>query len=352
MKIQVFKKHTQRLRYEARFWACRMSAGWFCPRSDFYRLFEASLKLHLYLRASVLANLAARRRPGDADVQSMQCTLAFRSGQLDQAFSLLELRLRDGDYRAVERLLFRTGSRPQDVHDRLLALERLSTLPHLLTSHRCYSLIAQSYLVIKLCDIEKASSLLLSIRPLICQLAADKAVYGCTESNRRNQAKLLISLCTCFYHLAVLADNDSALVWVWSEMMEVASKLCYSQLNSDACLRMSSNLSRCLAIGALIPIAEVPDARERTQRELRMVEKAVRRYCLSQSGNGVSKTQENHLGLMVNLQKALHQLSSLDRVTRDKGIRSTSQLLNHSSFKDLNTLLAKRLQQCLQPMNG
>ena len=122
MKIQVFKKHTQRLRYEARFWACRMSAGWFCPRSDFYRLFEASLKLHLYLRASVLANLAARRRPGDADVQSMQCTLAFRSGQLDQAFSLLVPRLQDGDYRAVERLLFRTGSRPQDVHDRLVAL--------------------------------------------------------------------------------------------------------------------------------------------------------------------------------------------------------------------------------------
>ena len=339
------------MRYEARFWVCRLSSGWLCPRSGFYRLFEASLKLHFYRRAAVVAHLAARRRPGDADVQSMQCTLAFRAGQLDQAFSLLVPRLQDGDYRAVERLLFRTGSRPQDAQDRLLALEGLSTLHDLLPSHRCYSLIAQSYLVIKLSDTAKASSLLLSIHPLVNQLAADDSVYGCTASNRRNQAKLLISLCTCFYHLAVLVGNDQALAWVWSEVMEVASKLRYPQLNADACLRMSSNLSRCLAIGALIPVSNVPDAMERTQTELRVVEEAVRRDCLSQSGDSFSKTQENHLGLMVNLQQSLQQLRSTDVVTRDMGIRRTSQLLNHSSFKELNALLAKRLQQCHASMN-
>ena len=187
---------SQNLRYHIQFWACRLSWGWCSRKPWFYRLFETSLRMHCYSRATVLAGLAARRFPGSADVQSMQCTLAFRSGELGKAFDLLTLRLRDGDYRAVERLLFRTGSRPQDEQDRLQVLGHLSRLPDLLESHRCYALIAQSYLVLKPAEKPLAVSLLEQVQPRVQRLAADSAVYGCRESNRRNRAKLLVSLCT------------------------------------------------------------------------------------------------------------------------------------------------------------
>lgn len=344
--VSVLASKSQRLRYEVQFWACRLSLGWCCRQRWFYRLFETSLRLHCYPRATVLAGLAARRCPDSADVQSMQCTLAFRSGDLDQAFALLSQRLRVGDYRAVERLLFRTGSRPQDERDRLQVLAQLSQLPELLQSHRCYALIAQSYLVLKLADCSMAVSLLQGLRPLVLELAADPEVFGCTESNRRNRAKLLISLCTTSYHLALLVGDDSELAWVWSEVMAVSSRLRYSQLNADACLRMSSNLSRCLALGALMHDARASgsDPLMRSLAAVKTVEAAVRRYCLTPSGEGVSKTQENHLALMVQLQKNLLKLSSEVPSERESGMRRLSQLLNHSSARDLNGVIAHRLQ--------
>ena len=343
--VSVLASKSQRLRYESQFWACRLSLGWCCRKSWFYRLFEPSLRLHCYSRAAVLAALAARRCPGSADVQSMQCTMAFRSGNLEEAFVLLSSHLRDGDYRAVERLLFRTGSRPQDEQDRLKVLGQLSQLPDLLESHRCYAQIAQSYLVLKLAHRPLAVSLLEQVQPLVQALSADSAVYGCCESNRRNRAKLLISLCTTAYHLALMVGDESALSWVWAEVMAVASRLRYAELNPDACLRMSSNLTRCLAVGALLPDSKAPDALMRSLAAVKGVDGAVRRYCLTPSGEGVSKTQENHLALMEQLEKNLLKLSSDALTDREIGVRRLSQILNHSSARDLNAVIAERLHQ-------
>ncbi len=346
--VSVLASKTKRFRYELQFWTCRLSSGWLIRPKRFYSLFETSLRLHNYRRATEVMRIAARRCPGTADVQSMQCTLAFRAGDLDQGFALMALRLQAADYRAVERLLFRTGSRPQDQHDRLKALAQLSELPSLLQSHRCYALIAQSYLVLKLNEPVMATSLLVVLRPLIVDLAADPDVYGCKESNRRNRAKLLISLLTCSYHLALLVDDEAILFWLWSQVMEVASKLRYEQLNADACLRMSSNLSRCLAVGALIPSNQAPDAFEQTQLVLKRVEFEVRTNCVSSSGEGVSKTQENHLVLMMQLQRAMTMLRNGEAVERAAGIRRLSQLLNHSSARDLNGRIASQLEQVNQ----
>ena len=343
--VSVLGSKTKRLRYELQLWACRLSSGWLTRQAQFYRLFETSLRLHCYGRATEVMRIAARRYPDTADVQSMQCTLAFRAGDLDQGFNLMALRLQVADYRAVERLLFRTGSRPQDGRDRLTALAQLSQLPNLLQIHRCYALIAQSYLVLKLEEREIAVSLLAEMSPLILKLAADSDVYSCTESNRRNRAKLLISLCTGSYHLALLVDDESSLIWVWSVMMEVTSKLSYARLNADACLRMSSNLSRCLAVGTLIPSHKIPDAWERTQISLQNVEAEVRAHCVTLLGDGVTKTQENHLALMSELQKAVKRLKSTESIERSTGIRRLSQLLNHSSSRDLNARIAMRLEQ-------
>ncbi len=342
----LWASQSQRLGYQVQYWACRLSWGWCCRKRWFYRLFETSLRLHCYPRATVLADLAARRFPGTADVQSMQCTLAFRSGNLDKGFELLASRLQVGDYRAVERLLFRTGSRPQDEQARLKVLGQLCRLPDLLESHRCYALIAQSYLVLKLAERSLALTLLEQVHPLVKTLSADATVYGCGESNRRNRAKLLISLCTTTYHLALMVGDDVALAWVWDEVMAVASRLRYAELDADACLRMSSNLSRCLTVGALLPADNPAALLMRSLEAVKGVDASIRRYCLTPSGEGVSKTQENHLALMAQLEKNLLKLRSDTPMDRETGVRRLSQLLNHSSARELNAVIAERLQQC------
>jgi hypothetical protein len=344
--VTVLIGKSERLRYEVQYWACRLSWGWCCRRRWFYRLFETSLRLHCYPRATVLTDLASRRLSVSADVQSMQCTLAFRSGNLVTAFNLLASRLQDEDYRAVERLLFRTGSRPQGEQDRLKVLDQLSRLPELLESHRCYALIAQSYLVLKLEEKSLAMSLLGQVHPLVQSLSADSTVYGCSGSNRRNRAKLLVSLCTTAYHLALMLGDDDALAWVWAEVMAVASRLRYADLNADACLRMSSNLSRCLAVGALLLNNNQLDTLMLSLDAVRGVNTEICRYCLIPSGEGVSKTQENHLGLMAQLEKNMVKLMSDSPTDRETGIRRLSQLLNHSSSRSLDVLIAKRLRQC------
>lgn len=340
-----FSGFLQGLRYELRFWIFRLTDGGLTSSKTFYRLFESSLRLHRYHRAEVIAWIAERRCPDAADAQSMQCTLALRSGDLERGFDLMELRLQESDYRAVERLLFRTGSRPREESTRLAALAQLSQLPGLLQSHRCYALIAQGYLVLKIGEEEMAASLLVDLRLLILNLAADPDVYGCQHSNRRNRAKLLISLCTCSYHLALLVDDKSTLAWVWSQVMVVSTNLRYSQLNADACLRMSSNLCRCLALGTLLTEQQAPEALARSQEVLVTVEAEVRQFCVTSSGQGVSKTQENHLALMTQLQKAVKRFSSDDRAERDAGIRRLAQLINHSSARDLNGRIVRQLEQ-------
>lgn len=207
-------------------------------------------------------------------------------------------------------------------------------------------MIAQSYLVLKLADRPLAVSLLEQLQPRVQMLAADAAVVGCRESNRRNRAKLLVSLCTTAYHLALMVGDDAALIWAWTEAMALAAKLQYSDLNADACLRMSSNLSRCLALGALLSDAMADGALERSLEAIEAVEDAVRRRCLSPSGESVSKTQENHLALMAQLEINLRRLRSDELRDRQSGVRRLSQLLNHSSARTLNAVIAERLLQC------
>ena len=341
--VSVIASQTQRLRYEAQYWACRLSWGWCCRKQWFYRLFETSLRLHSYPRATVLADLAARRFPGSEDVQSMQCTLAFWSGNLNQAFGLLSSRLQDDDYRAVERLLFRTGSRPQDEQDRLQVLGQLSRLPDLLESHRCYARIAETYLVLRLEDKHRAADLWPALRELALVLTADPELGRCQEPNRRNRAKMLVSLCTATYHLGLLLDDDEPLLWAWELILKVLPRFEFDKLNSDAALRMSSNLCRCLASGVLLSDSRAEQAPERSARALHRVKSEVLIHCCSGERNVKQATQENHFALIEHLSLAIDSLQSSERQLTPKVKRQLARLLNHASSSALVVSIERRL---------
>ena len=104
-----------RLRHALRVFIFRLTRGMLTSASKSYRLFEASLRFHQYQQASLIAETARRRWPDAIDVVSMQCTLAFKAGALPEAFALLERCLFAADFRAVDRVLFCTGSRPRDL---------------------------------------------------------------------------------------------------------------------------------------------------------------------------------------------------------------------------------------------
>ena len=325
------------------FWAFLLTRGRLHSPAAAYRLFELSLRQHNYQRAERICFLAAKRYPHSSDVQSMRCTLAFKQGALDQGLELLDARLAQGDFRAVERLLFRTGSRPADLEQRFLVLERISVHEQVLDSHRCYARIAQSYLALKLDDRSRASDLLAPLHRLALGLDADAELVACQLSNRRNRAKLLVSLCTSGYHLALLLEAEDALERFWRMAMDLLPRLAFDQLNPDAGLRMSSNLGRCLAIGWVLASTPGSARHQSIAAALASLEQAVIGSCLPTDNGGRRGTQENHLALMASLRSETQVLLTASPPKKAAACRRLARQLNHSSSRELTGLIEQRL---------
>ena len=91
-------------------WFLFVFQGRFHSSLSAYRLFEIALRLHNYSRAERICTLSSQRFGHISDVLTMLCILSFKAGNLDSGFVQLAECLRSSDFRAVERLLFLTGS--------------------------------------------------------------------------------------------------------------------------------------------------------------------------------------------------------------------------------------------------
>ena len=327
-----------------------MTRGWLQPPGEAYRLFENSLRRHRYGRASRIAAIAFARHPESSDVEAMHCTLALRSGDLARGMLLLEQRLLAGDRRAVERVLFRTGSRPADLLQSFTVMETIALHGRVLASHRSYARIAQSYIALKLRDLGRARSVLVELHKLSCEQATLPGLGACPQPNRQNQAKLMVSLCTASYHLAVMLGDDRELERAWQQVIELESNLDFDRLNPDAALRMSSNLSRCLAVGWLLESTAEVSASQRQGLILQLlstVQQAMTDACERTSAASRRRIQENHWALMRTLQEDLLQFSR-DRSPASEGVcRRLAARLNHSSSQEMTELFERRLQAVL-----
>ena len=309
-----------------------------------YRLFEIALRQHSYSRAEAIARISEEYYGCAKDVVSMQCILSFKSGNLDNAFKYLDDCLQCGDFRALERLLFRTGSRPADLNQRFLVLDRIAGHQYVLFSHRCYVRIAQCYQVLNLEDVVLASSLVPSLRNLVSLLEEDEHVACCHESNRKNRGKMLISLCTVSYHIALLLQDDSLLQFACDVAGRFSRKIDFLKFNADACLRMSSNLFRCLAISFLLPGRPHVDSRSDVLSRLAFLESSVVKACLPAQAGRRYATQENHLHFMAALQADLRVVLGLTDSVSSGTHALLAQLLNHSSSKSLTEVIESRLR--------
>lgn len=343
--ISVFK--FSRLRHEFLVVVFRLTQGWFTSASVSYRLFEASLRLHQYQQAYLISKTARRRWPDAIDVVSMQCTLALKAGALSEAFALLECCLSASDYRAVDRVLFRTGSRPRDLQQSDEVFRFLSKRADLDLTRRSYALVAEAYLILRLKNSVRAQELIEDLEAIAEQLRCAEETTCCPQSNRQNHGKLYVSIGNALYHLALVQGDMPLLARCWQRLAQFSCAIDRDQMNADALFRMSSNLGRGLALGFLLdshPSGKVRNDALTLLRALTTANAAglePRRHIKGRT------PQENHLLFLEALLDCCEELVQADVSVREQACRHWARLLNHSSEPMLTDTIASLVQRQL-----
>ena len=339
-----------RILHECRVVFFRLTQGWFTSSSDSYRLFEASLRLHEYRQASLITDTARRRWPDAIDVVSMKCTLAFKAGALPQAFALLEGCLTASDYRAVDRVLFRTGSRPRDLCQSDEVFRFLSQRADLDLTRRSYALVAEAYLILRLQHAVRSQELIEALEGMAEKLRCDEATTCCSQSNRQNLGKLYVSINSALYHLGLLQGDMPLLARCWQRLADFSQAIDREQMNADALFRMSSNLGRGLALGFLLDPRQYGRVRSDALALLNAwvaanaAGLAPRRHIKGRS------PQENHLLFLEALRDSCEELHQAGGSVPPQACRHWARLLNHSSERSLTDTIAALVQkQLMEP---
>ena len=325
----------------------RLTQGRLTSASTSYLMFDASLRLHEYQQASWIADVARRRWPDAIDVVAMQCTLALRAGALSEALALLECCLSASDYRAVDRVLFRTGSRPRDLHQSDQVFRWLSDRADLDLTRRSYALVAEAYLILRLKNVARALQLVTALEDMAERLRSDEATTCCPQSNRQNLGKLYVSICSALYHLALLLGDMPLLARCWHRLADFSQAIDRDRMNADTLFRMSSNLGRGLALGFLLDPRQHGTVRSDALTLLNAWTTANAAGLAPRRRVRGRTPQENHLLFLQELQNSCDQLHQAGGSVTPKACRHWARLLNHSSEGSLTDTIAVLVQRQL-----
>ena len=335
------------LRHALRVFIFRFTRGMLTSAPKGYRLFEASLRLHQYQQASLIAETARRRWPDAIDVVSMQCTLAFKAGSLPEAFALLDRCLSVSDYRAVDRVLFRTGSRPRDLHQSDEVFRSLSQRADLDLSRCSYALVAEAYLILRLRNVARAHELVVALEGMAEKLCSDGTTTCCPQSNRQNLGKLYVSIGSALYHLALFQGDMPLLVRCWQRLVDFSQAIDREQMNADALFRMSSNLGRGLALGFLLDPRQHGSARADVLTLLNDWVAANAAGLIPRRHIKGRTPQENHLLFLEALRDSCEELHQAGGSVNPQACRHWARMLNHSSERSLTDTIATLVQRQL-----
>ena len=336
-----------RLRHALRVLVFRFTGGRLTSASKSYRLFEGSLRLHQYQQASLIADTARRRWADAIDVVSMQCTLAFKAGALPEAFALLERCLFAPDYRAVDRVLFRTGSRPRDLYQSDEVFRSLSQRADLDFTRRSYALVAEAYLILRLKNAARAEELVAALEDRAEKLRSNPATTRCSQSNRQNLGKLYVSIGSALYHLALIQGDMALLARCWQRFADFSQAIDREHMNADALFRMSSNLGRGLALGLLLDPRHHGGARVDALALLSAWVSANAAGLVTRRHVKGRTPQENHLLFLEALRDSCEELHQAGGSVTPQACRHWARLLNHSSERSLTDTIATLVQRQL-----
>ena len=325
----------------------RLTQGRLTSASTSYLMFDGSLRLHKYQQASWIADVARHRWPHAIDVVAMQCTLALRTGALPEALALLEQCLSASDYRAVDRVLFRTGSRPRDLHQSDAVFRWLSDRADLDLTRRSYALVAEAYLILRLKNAARAQELVAALEDRAAKLRSDEATTCCDQSNRQNLGKLYVSICSALYHLALLQGDMPLLARCWQRLADFSQAIDREQMNADTLVRMSSNLGRGLALGFLLDPRQYGTVRSDALTLLNAWTTANAAGLAPMRRVRGRSPQENHLMFLQELQNSCGELHRAGASVTLQACRHWARLLNHSSEGSLTDTIAGLVQRQL-----
>ncbi|WP_156957555.1 hypothetical protein [Synechococcus sp. KORDI-52] len=325
----------------------RLTQGRLSSASTSYLIFDASLRLHRYQQASWMADAARRRWPDAIDVVAMQCTLALRAGALPEALALLEHCLFAADYRAVDRVLFRTGSRPRDLQQSDEVFRWLSHRADLDLTRRSYALVADAYLILRLKRVARAPELVSALEAMAERLRSDRATTCCPQSNRQNLGKLYVSISSALYHLALLEGDMPLLARCWQRFADFSRAIDRDRMNADALFRMSSNLGRGLALGFLLDPRQHGTVRSDALTLLNAWTTANAAGLAPRRRIRGRTPQENHLLFLKQLQNRSEELHRAGDAVTPQACRHWARLLNHSSEGSLTDTIAALVQRQL-----
>ena len=325
----------------------RLTQGRLTSASTSYLMFDASLRLHEYQQASWIADVARRRWPDAIDVVAMQCTLALRAGALPDALALLERCLSASEYRAVDRVLFRTGSRPRDLHQSDQVFRWLSDRADLDLTRRSYALVAEAYLILRLKNVARAQQLVTALEDMAERLRSDEATTCCHQSNRQNLGKLYVSICSALYHLALLLGDMPLLARCWHRLADFSQAIDRNRMNAESLFRMSSNLGRGLALGFLLDPRQHGTVRSDALTLLNAWMTANAAGLAPRRRVRGRTPQENHLLFLQELQNSCGELYPAGGSVTPKACRHWARLMNHSSEGSLTDTIAVLVQRQL-----
>ena len=330
--------------------AFRLTQGRLTSASTSHLMFDGSLRLHKYRQASWIADMARRRWPNAIDVVSMQCTLALKAGELSKAFVLLQRCLSASDYRAVDRVLFRTGSRPRDLHQSEEVFRWLSHRGDLDFNRRSYALVAEAYLMLRLKKLARVQELIEALEGMAEHLRSSEETTCCPQSNRQNLGKLYVSISSAQYHLALLQEDMPLLARCWQRLADFSRAIDRDQINADALFRMSSNLGRGLALGFMLDPRQYGKVRSDALTLLNAWTTASAAG-LTPSRRVRGRTpQENHLLFLEALRDSCEELHQAGGSVTPQACRHWARLLNHSSERSLTDAIASLVQrQLIEP---
>ena len=325
----------------------RLTQGRLTSASTSYLMFDASLRLHQYQQVSLIAETARRRWPDAIDVVSMQCTLAFKAGALLEAFDLLDRCLSASDFRAVDRVLFRTGSRPRDLHQSDEVFRFLPQRADLDLSRHSYALVAEAYLILRLQNAVRAQELIVALEGMAEKLRRAEATTSCQQSNRQNLGKLYVSIGSALYHLALFQGDMSLLARCWRRLVDFSQAIDREQMNADALFRMSSNLGRGLALGFLLDPRQYGSARADVLTLLNDWVAANAEGLVPRRHIKGRTPQENHLLFLEALRDSCEELHQAGGSVNPQACRHWARMLNHSSERSLTDTIATLVQRQL-----
>lgn len=171
---------------------------------------------------------------------------AYRSGHVAGMLAVLEQMPSHRRKDLVDRLLFQRAHRPVELVVQIALLERLQQSEILLQHQRAYAGIALGWTLLR-CGEPSVSS---RCRPVleadVSALLADPETRSCSQRNRENRLKRLISCWNLLSHLALQEGDAAALLDLSSRSSSLLSSLDPESVPGDVLLRVSSNWARTL----------------------------------------------------------------------------------------------------------